>query len=136
MLSSQYADKKISFGTKSAVLILDNWKLIEGEALGGAWTGPTFPNASGYPAPLPVRCGTFEVAKGKNGCLFDVVQDPSEYQDLAAQNPQQLAKMHALLEQEAQTVFNPNRGCNNNECAEAACAAAVAAGGYWAPYLP
>ena len=128
MLSSPYTDQKISSGTNSSVLVVDNWKLIQGSALDGAWTGPTYPNASGYPIVLPLHCGA--------GCLFDVVADPSEHHDVAAEKPQVLARMQALMAQEAQTVFHPDRGCNNNECAEAACAAAVAAGGYWAPYLP
>ena len=142
MLSSPYSDQVISHGTKSTVLILDNWKLIEGTALSGLWTGPTYPNASGYPSAAQqeaatVKCGTSSVHKSaKVGCLFDVVADPSEHYNVAAENPQVVAKMHALLEKELATVYAPDRGCDNNECAAAACAAAAEAGGVWAPFMP
>ena len=64
-----------------------------------------------------------------------MLADPGEHNDVAAKQHEQLATMVAALEAEMQTVFHPDRGCDNGSCAEAACAAAVAAGGYWAPYL-
>ena len=75
LLSSPYTDQIISRGTNSSVLVLDNWKLIEGTALGGVWTGPAFPNASGYPY-LPIALPKLQCG---GGCLFDVVQDPGEH---------------------------------------------------------
>lgn len=136
MLSSANSDQGISGGTKSAVLILDNWKLIDGLALGGLWTGPTYPNATGYPTHAEFAAASVQCGGTKRGCLFDVVADASEHNDVAQQNPEIVAKMQAMLEQETQTVYNPDRGCDSDRCAATVCAAAAAAGGFWAPFLP
>jgi arylsulfatase I/J len=46
----------------------------------------------------------------KAGCLFDIVNDPSEKNDLAAKRPDILSKMTSKLSELNKGLFNPNRG--------------------------
>jgi arylsulfatase B len=134
LLSSNYTDAKIASGTKSAALLLDNWKLLVGQSLCADWSGRVFPNATDTNACLTssvLQCGG-----ASKGCLFDVVGDPGEHHDVSAAHPDVLTEMQGMLRDEEKRVFRPDRGCDGESCAEAVCKAADAAGGFWAPFLP
>ena len=66
-----------------------------------------------------------------DGCLFHILDDPTESCDLAAALPAVLARLQARQAEIRLTVFAPDRGALD----PAACAANDAAGGFWAPWL-
>jgi arylsulfatase B len=133
LLSSYAADPTLSPGGSSAVLIRDGLKLVVGSSVCSGWTSDLSPNKShpdgicdrAHPSPSLFDCGAL-------GCLFNVDADMGEHEDLASSQPALLRELTALLQQLNQTVFNPPRA----QPSDLPCAAAVAAGGYWSPYLP
>ena len=68
------------------------WKLFTDASVPGAgWTGPVFPNAtSPNPEEAVLRCAP-------GGCLFDVLEDPTEAHDVAAAHPDVVAALGARL---------------------------------------
>lgn len=77
------------------------WKLFTNpHVVGAGRTGPVFPNASSPDPEGP----TMQCKKG--GCLFDVMADPSETQDVASQFPEVVASMGARLGVLAQSFFS------------------------------
>jgi hypothetical protein len=100
--------------------ISGQWKIITGENtgiqlssahlplcthvlfLGGCWMSPTYPNGSSDPScNTTIRCA--------EGCLFNIFDDPGEYNDLAQAQPEKLQEMIQLLAQLNQTFFDPVR---------------------------
>jgi hypothetical protein len=77
------------------VLISGQYKLITNRMIEASWAGPDYPNASS-PA-SPVDPGPTLICAAHGGCLFDVVADPTEHEDIAAQNPAIVAEMAARL---------------------------------------
>ncbi len=70
------------------------------------WAGVQYPNASTASHDI-----CYEVDCGATGCLFDVVADPGEYNDLAAQRPDDLARLNARLDVLKQGIWaNNERG--------------------------
>jgi len=128
LLSSHAADPVLN-PRKSAVLLLDDHKLLVGFSKCSGWSGRVSPNAS---APKGACWRHSGLDCGPGGCLFDVAADPGEHHDLAGQQPARLALLQGILAQEAARVYDPDRGAPGH----APCRAAEAAGGYWAPYLP
>ena len=137
MISSNWSDPGIGGGgvqvPQSAVLLLDEWKLLVGGSLCDAWSGADSPNATS--TGVCTKGGSPFICAAK-GCLFDVVNDVGEHHDVAAAQPEVLHQMRQALMAEEAAVFHPDRGCDDHSCYKDACAAAIAAGGYWAPYRP
>ena len=76
-----------------SALIAGQDKLLLGKQAGAGWDGPLFPNASSTtnnPHGQVLDCGA-------SGCLFDVLQDASEHNDLAASLPNVTATLRARL---------------------------------------
>ena len=114
-----------------ALIRSDGWKLITGRVSSAIWQGPLYPNASTDWQDVPVDCGGLRGAPG--GCLFNVLVDPHETRDCAAQQPAVLAAMRARLAQLQAGAFSPRRGGDH----EAACnASAQRWGGFIGPFLP
>ena len=68
-----------------------------------------------------------------HGCLYNVVEDPEERDDLSRVEPRVLIEMHKKLAKYQATYFNPDRGSKSPE----ACAAALGKyEGFWGPFLP
>ena len=67
------------------------------------------------------------------GCLFDLLLDPAERDNVAAENPETLKGMRALLAEFNLHIFNPTRTGGD---ANLAVSAAVGWGGYLGPWLP
>jgi len=106
------------------VVRADGYKLLLGKQASAFWTGPTYPNSSTYPSGSE-NCGDA-------GCLFNVLADPNEHDEISAAHPDVVKELRALVDAAAATVFNPDRGTDDG----AACTAAFAQhGGFFGPFL-
>lgn len=60
------------------------------------------------------------VNKGKGGCLFNIFDDPTEHDDIAAANPTIVAELYARIQAIQATVFSPDRGSDDGTSCRAA----------------
>ena len=62
-------------------LISGDYKIITGSLTHSVWTGPQFPNTTTTPAQIRAteKCG--------DGCLFNIKDDPYEYDNLVTKMP-------------------------------------------------
>ena len=68
-----------------------------------------------------------------DGCLFNIKEDPYEYENLATKMPDVLAQMQKKLTKYQDTYFNPDRG----KIWPGACETALNKyGGFWGPFEP
>ena len=80
-----------------AALIQGEYKVVTGhQGASGFWTGPVHPNATGPPDPErnSTACGAFACCEG---CLFNILDDPTEHHNLRESMPDKYAQMHARL---------------------------------------
>lgn len=122
---------RATHGGDAAYMAEGRYKLIVGERVEQAgWCGQVHPNISR-------RWDSFKdvtncSARGaKKGCLFDVLADPGEHEDLALSMPEKAAEIYAKMLDAERHWFNPDRG----EPSPLACEIANATG-YWQPFLP
>lgn len=110
----------------------DGWKLLIGSVNAFFHTGPVYPNRSGYPSKTK-ECGDPAAPEGSDakgpGCLFNVLTDPNENDDVAQDHPKIVAELRALMAK--QVLYSPDRGGDDG----AACAAAARYGGFWGPFV-
>merc|ERR1711988_1721918 len=66
-----------------------------------AWGGPQYPNAS--TAHDAIDAHSFKCPR--QGCLFDVVADPTEKFEISQQHPEVVDLLHAELEKQAATIW-------------------------------
>ena len=97
-------------------------KILLGELAWSSWPGPLSPGDG----------GNVNKAQNCTPCLFDIINDESERNDLSTTLPNVAAEMLAHLATFNQGLFSPNRGKGDNK---AACAASAAAGGFLAPFV-
>lgn len=115
-------------------LIQGSFKLIEGTMGYAGWTGSAYPNASSSahdPCDVSMACGS--------GCIFDVVNDPTEHVNLAPQRPDLVASMSARLAELRKSFFSNNDvgvdTCPPGVTMPCACWRAINYwGGYFGPY--
>ena len=108
-------------------LISGDYKIITGGISFAVHTGPQYPNKTTVPDEIhkKVNCG--------DGCLYNIKQDPYEYNDLATKMPDMLKTMQKKLQDYQKTFFNPDRG----KIWPGACETAINKyGGFWGPFLP
>ena len=115
-----------------ALVRADGYKLLIGMTGQNIWTGPHYPNASTSWNDTGYHCGVPSTPPtGKGGCLFNVLSDPNEYSDVAADHPDIVAEMYARILELQATAFSPNRGSDDG----AACRASKNRwGGFWGPF--
>lgn len=90
-----------------ALIRSDGYKVLYGNVIENAWTGPFYPNATtSWCDTCPLDCGTIDAPT----CLFNVLNDPTEHDNLAAANPGIVAEMAKRLGVLTQGIFAPNRG--------------------------
>mmetsp|Transcript_526 Transcript_526/g.1233 ORF Transcript_526/g.1233 Transcript_526/m.1233 type:complete len:602 (-) Transcript_526:288-2093(-) len=92
-------------------------------------TAPLWPNTTLpplVPELHPKVCGRTPLT----GCLFDVLKDPTESDNLAASNPELFFEMLDRIDALQETVYSPVRG----EVDPQACAQAIENGMYWGPF--
>lgn len=93
-------------------------------------TGPKWPNASERLVPLlhAKYCG----ANVADGCLFDILSDPTESTNLAKSHPAIVQDLLDRMARAENTTFSPDRGKRDPN----ACKIAMGTyGGYWGPWL-
>ena len=113
-----------------AALINGSWKLVVGKQPMAGWTGPKYPNNTGLqPSFLPKGW----VHDCRSGCLYNIVNDPTEHDDLAEDPAQQvrLAQMQKQLAELNAGNFNPDRGQGDRR----ACVQAEKNGGFYGPFV-
>lgn len=117
----------------SGALVSGTWKLLVGKVKDAGWTGPVFPNSStSASVNQALDCG-------KDGCLFDVVNDPTEQADVAAANPDVVTRLNArLAELNKGNYGNSDKGvddCPAGTAGPCACwKAAHIYGGFFGPF--
>jgi len=109
-------------------LILGDYKILLGPNPEAGWTGPVFPNitTNWIAADTVAHCGP------NYGCLFNLKDDPTEHNDIAAQNPDILTKLRNRLLEIRATVFNPDRGAVDPRACQTA---RTKYNGYWGPWI-
>ena len=118
--------------TVQALVRADGWKLIIGALGQNIWTGPLYPNATTNWTDTPYHCGIpSSPPVGKGGCLFNILTDPTEHDDVADANPSIVAELYSRIEAIQATAFTPNRGSDDGT----ACKAAMGQWkGFWGPF--
>jgi len=113
-----------------AAYMMGGYKLIVGFVLQDGWTGQVHPNLSApWDSYHSVQyCTRQEI--NKLGCLFDVMKDPSERNDLALEMPQKVNEIYAAMMKAQETWFNPDRGTPDPK----ACRKSRRTG-FWQPWL-
>jgi arylsulfatase I/J len=88
-------------------IIYQNFKYVRGGVLQPFWTGVQFPNNSGRVSPNAPEHDCRSI-----GCLFDIREDESEYNDLAQTTDMQeiLETMRSRWEAMMNTMYLPERG--------------------------
>jgi len=91
-------------------IIQGNYKLLTGgDNTYAVWTGPVYPNRTSNLKQLN------EKLHCHHGCLFDVVNDPSERNDISKQNPNIVLQMQQALFR-ARQFFYQNQEKGPNYC--------------------
>lgn len=93
-------------------------------------TGPIFPNNT-LPIVVPVLNPRVCDRTPENGCLFNVLSDPGESNNLASEMPELFYELLARMDEVQETVYSPKRGHKDS----AACEVASQNGYYWGPFL-
>jgi arylsulfatase B len=101
----------------AGLIDVEGWKLlIEARIAPAFQQGPVYPNTT-FPGENSQVCGDPDgtgSAKGP-GCLFNVLTDPSELNDLASTMPAKVAELRARITELQKGVFNPDRGTHDRE---------------------
>ena len=107
----------------------DYYKILVGEVPFNFWTGPVYPNVTCPPPP-----GATIHNCGNTGCLFNIIDDPTEHNDLSLNDSyiDKLLEMRARYEEVKETWFMPFRG----PVSTVACTVAKESyDGHWGPFV-
>lgn len=108
-----------------AGLIIGDWKIVTGDAVNDAiYTGLHYPNkttpAYGGSSADP-KVPSFSCSSPlKRACLFNIVEDQTEHNDLAAVMPDKVEEMIVAFQNISRSFFNPHRGLGDNRSCIAA----------------
>jgi hypothetical protein len=94
---------EIFFGKEA--LIQGDWKLLSAKASSASWPGPTYPNRSTAATNNTLDNYNLECSDTEP-CLFNVVDDMTEHDDVSAANPSVVAKMQARRNELLPTVWS------------------------------
>ena len=128
---------RTGFPASSSTMVRGPFKLLLGDVTDASWMGPLWPNSSSPSRDIQ----NYTAHCGKGGCLYNVEEDPTEQNDIAAENPAVVAELLAELHVAAQSFWNNNESgvCAHNSSLpiQSACAcdaASVVWGGFLGPY--
>ena len=99
------------------LLVRGQWKYVKGNTtmIEAAWGGEKYPNASTATDPID----SHKFVCPSRGCLFDVVGDIREENEVGAHHPQVVDEMRKLMEVEAETIWSTSHE-NDPQCQQAA----------------
>ena len=118
---------RVDIPISDTTLISGEYKILTGNVNLAGWTGPVYPNTT-----KPSGISAVEHC-GDSGCLYNIIDDPEEYTNLAEKMPDMLKEMQAKLNKYQATRFTPNRGSDS----PAACETALNVyHGFWGPFVP
>lgn len=93
-------------------IIVWPYKVVRGKQQGkGWWVNPVHPNATQN----SIKDNN-PGCPGDIGCLFNIEEDPSEYTDITAQNPDMSKQLNAMLDAEIKTAFQTNDTPGYSNC--------------------
>jgi len=116
--------------TKVGGLIQGRYKILLGTNTMAGWTGAVFPNTTVHwnPSTASETCGNTTA----DGCLFDIIADPTEHENIIAKHPDIFQRLVARAAELQKEVFSPERGQDDPE----ACKLAMGKyGGFWGPFV-
>eukprot|EP00931_Biecheleriopsis_adriatica_P120159 TRINITY_DN95289_c0_g1_i1.p1 TRINITY_DN95289_c0_g1~~TRINITY_DN95289_c0_g1_i1.p1 ORF type:complete len:557 (+),score=80.74 TRINITY_DN95289_c0_g1_i1:33-1703(+) len=92
-----------TFLVTGSMIVMGDWKYILGgtKMIEAAWGGPHYPNASTMEDSIEDHSFTCP----PQGCLFNVVEDPHEYNEVSFHFPGVVKHMRAELKKEAKTMW-------------------------------
>lgn len=134
-ISLDWVDGKAGSSANASALIQGPWKLVQGLQLQTFWQGPEFPNASHIPygniSENWKLCGN-DNDKLKRACLYNIMEDPTEHEDLERAHPDIVDRMVARMEELRRTKYQ-----RASEFDHLACQAQVKANeGFYGPWRP
>ena len=126
---------------KNAALRVGNYKIIQGEKA-GPWSGwfppPEVDSAPEHPNPIireaTIKCGPRPANATKDcsdACLFDIIKDPCEYNDLSNEHPEFLLALLDRLNGYKGGMVKPRNNFTDDPLANP-----KIHGGSWEPWLP
>ena len=119
-------------GGDAAYMAEGRYKLIVGSRIEQqGWCGQVHPNTSLVWDSFKDTTGECAKTKKKTGCLFDVLADPGEHEDLALIMPAKAQEIYAKMLAAEEHWFDPDRGEPDPRACEVA-----AKTGFWQPFLP
>ena len=88
---------------QDGAFISGQYKLIVGKQSGvGFWWGPDYPNSS---VKLNATAPGCPDASSGSGCLYQIIDDPSEHHDLSKQMPEKLQELLARFKEIGRSAF-------------------------------
>jgi arylsulfatase I/J len=84
------------------MLVKGKWKYVRGHMIEAAWGGPHYPNETTVTDPIDGH--NFQCPP--QGCLYNVVDDPTEHTEVSAHNADVVAIMQAELKRQAATIWS------------------------------
>ena len=119
---------RVDIPISMTALISGDYKILLGTNRMAGWTGPVYPNNTNPDGGVEAN----EYCGDDRGCLYNIMDDPGEHNNLASLMPDKLKKMRDKLIEYQGTHFNPDRGGKS----PAACEAALNLyGGFWGPFI-
>lgn len=114
-----------------AAYMLYPYKLLVGKVEQAGWCGATHPNVSQPWDSFAdkIHCNNTASGGKKLGCLFNVVEDPGEHNDLALTMPEKAQEILNKMIEAEEKWFNPDRGTPDTR----ACTVAEKTG-FWGPF--
>eukprot|EP00965_Chrysotila_dentata_P254417 6211860-Pleurochrysis_carterae.AAC.1 len=115
MLSRGEPSPRREIFISSGAYVYERWKFFKylSTTVGNAIGGPTYPNETSDSDPVGRRtftCTTFP------GCLFDVVDDAGEHEDVCATQQDTCAAVHDMLKKANDSKFLAYRTYNRTQC--------------------
>lgn len=111
-------------GGSGGGLIVGPFKLLRGKQMPAHFNGPEYPNGT-RPAPISIDCDA--------GCLFDIINDPTEHHDISREYPDILANLTLRFDQLAQTAYQSTYIEGSMNCSEPR-VLEMLQGGFWTPW--